>query len=230
MLRCLLSFILFSFFLQHPASAQDEKELVKSVKAKLDKVSDYQASGKMKIDVSFINAPESKVNVYYKKPNKFRIKKAGGISILPKGGVSISVNSLMLEGSYEAFNAGTEVIKGFTVKKVRVVPLDDAGDVVLLTLFIDEKNLLIRKTSITTRESGSYEMEMDYGNYSQWGLPDKVKFIFNTKDYKLPKGITMEYQKSGEKKEEKLKNKKGSVEISYSFYTINKGVDDKVFL
>ncbi|MES1197730.1 MAG: hypothetical protein ABUL41_00445, partial [Chitinophagaceae bacterium] len=68
-------------------------ELVKKVKAKLDKVNDYQASGTMKIDVSFIKAPDSYVKVFYKKPNKFTVKKEGGISILPKGGFSANLNA-----------------------------------------------------------------------------------------------------------------------------------------
>lgn len=32
---------------------------------------------------------------------------------------------------------------------------------------------------------------MSYGAFGQYGLPDKVVFSFNTKDYKLPKGITL---------------------------------------
>jgi outer membrane lipoprotein-sorting protein len=213
------------------STAQDEKDLVKRVKAKLDKVSDYTAAGVMKIDVSFINAPSSKVAVYYKKPNRFKVKKAGGISILPKGGVSINVNSLLLNDKFEAFFAGNDVVKGTPVKKVKLIPLDETSDVVITTLYIDEKTELIRKTSITTRESGSYEMQLDYGKYSTYGLPDKVVFTFNTKDYKLPKGITLEYDKgeSRQKKEAKAANKKGTVEITYSSYAINKGVDDKVF-
>lgn len=72
---------------------------------------------------------------------------------------------------------------------------------------------------------------MSYGKYAEYGLADKVIFTFNTKDYKLPKGITFDYD-DGSKKEEpadKLKDKKGKVEISYSSYTINKGVADSVF-
>jgi len=63
-----------------------------------------------------------------------------------------------------------------------------------------------------------------------YGLADKIIFEFNTKDYKLPKGITFDYD-DGRKKDpkDKLKNKKGKVEISYSNYVINKGVSDKVF-
>lgn len=72
---------------------------------------------------------------------------------------------------------------------------------------------------------------MTYGKYAEYGLADKVIFSFNTKDYKLPKGITFDYD-DGSKKEQdpnKLKNKKGKVEIVYSGYSINKGVSDTVF-
>ena len=33
-------------------------------------------------------------------------------------------------------------------------------------------------------------LEMTYGKYAEYGLADKVIFSFNTKDYKLPKGVT----------------------------------------
>jgi hypothetical protein len=62
-------------------------------------------------------------------------------------------------------------------------------------------------------------------------LADKVIFSFNTKEYKLPKGVTFDYDDGTQKKEDndKIKNKKGKVEISYSGYIINKGVPDSVF-
>jgi outer membrane lipoprotein-sorting protein len=209
--------------------AQDEAQLIKNVKAKLDKVNNYKAKGKMKINVSFANIPESDINVFYKKPNKFKVRKLNGISVLPKGGFSMNLNSLFTTDNYKAVAAGTKEIKGVLTKAVMLLPLDEKSDVVLTTLYIDEKNALIRKTSVTTRENGSYEMDMDYGKYSSYGLPDKVVFSFSTKDYKLPKGLSMEYEKGGAKKP-KNANEKGSVEITYSGYDINKGVDDKEFV
>jgi len=64
---------------------------------------------------------------------------------------------------------------------------------------------------------------MSYGKYSEYGLPDKIVFSFNTKDYKLPKGITLDYDDGSDKNEERLKNKTGTVEITYTNYVINKG-------
>lgn len=210
--------------------AQAEEVLLQKVKAKLEKVTDYEASGKMKMDVSFINAPESDVTIYFKKPNKFKVKKAGGISILPKGGVSVNMSFLLPTTAYQTVPGGKAVVNGTQTTIVKLIPTDEASDVVLSTLYIDEKEAVIRKAVVTTKESGTYDVQMNYGKYVAWGLPDKVVSSFNTKDYKLPKGITFEYEKGGEKKvDDKSKNKKGTVTINYESYKINKGVDDKNF-
>ena len=209
--------------------AQNEDALIKKVKAKLDAVNDYQAKGRMIIDVSFINAPESDVVVYFKKPNKLKVKKEGGISLLPKGGVSLNLHTLLSDGQFVVVPAGSAVLEGVAMKMVKLLPLKENSEVVLTTLWIDEREALIRKSSVTTKESGTYDMLLTYGKMKKWGLPDKVVFSFSTKDYKLPKGLSMEYEKGGTKKP-KNANEKGSVEITYSGYDINKGVDDKEFV
>ena len=224
-------FFLLSFFFTTAAFAQAEEALLKRVRTKLEKVNDYTAEGKMKLDVSFINAPASKVTVYYKKPTRFKVKKAGGISILPKGGVSVNVSSLLTGGSYQTVPGGASTVDGKPTTIIKLIPTDEASDVVLSVLHIDEKEAVIRKAVVTTKESGTYEILLNYGAYTTWGLPDNVVFTFNTKDYKLPKGITFEYEKGGEKKvQEKARSNKGKVEIAYSSYVINKGVDDRNFL
>ena len=211
--------------------SQDMTALIMRVKAKLDQVNDYEADGRMKTDVSFIKAPIGKVKVYFKKPNKFRLKKDGGISLLPKGGVSVNMNSIFATSDFVALAAGEAIIGGSKTRIVKLLPANENSDIVLTTMYIDETNLLVKKAVTTTRENGTYEIEMSYGQYTQYGLPDKVVFTFNTKDYKLPKGITLEFNDEEKPLSEadKMKNKKGRVEITYTNYQINKGVPDAVF-
>lgn len=210
--------------------AQSAEEVIAKVKAKLEKVNDYEAKGKMKTNVIFIKAPIANVKVYYKKPNKLRINNESGISFIPKGSVNINLNNIFIntEG-FDMLDMGKEDKTGFRI--IKLLPRDESSDVVLSTVYIDEKQSLIRKAKTTTKENGTYELEMSYGKYAAYGLADKVNFQFNTKDYKLPKGITFDYD-DGSKKEanpDKLKTKKGEVEIVYSSYIINKGVSDTVF-
>jgi outer membrane lipoprotein-sorting protein len=210
---------------------QDADKLIRDVRAKLDQVKDYKATGKLKTDVAFLKIPVSNVQVYYKKPNRFKVKKDGGISLLPKNGVSVNLNSLLMAEDYAAVPAGESVVNGVPVKIIKLLPLNDNGDVVLTTMYIDDKKLLIQKAVTTTRDNGTYDMQMSYGKFEKYGLPDKVIFSFNTKDYKLPKGVTFEYDagETAKTQEEKLKNKKGKVEILYENYLINKGIDDSMF-
>jgi len=210
--------------------AQDATSLIQKVKAKLEKVNDYEATGEMKTNVSFMKVPAALVKVYFKKPGKIKIKNEKGISLVPKGTVSISLNNL-LSGEYQALDGGNDNINGLPVKIVKLLPLDENGEVVLSKLYIDEKNLLILRAKTTTRESGTNELEMSYGKFTAYALPDKIIFTFNTQDYKLPKGVTFDYDDGSPKKKETTaaQNQRGKIEITYSAYIINKGISDEVF-
>lgn len=222
-----LLWLLFSGLL---LQAQDVKELLKKVKAKYDLVNDYTATGKMKTNVIFIKAPVATIKVYYKKPDKLKIKNESGISFIPKGSVNINMNNVLGLNNFEAVDAGKEKIAGTECRVVKIFPISDDENITRATLYIDEKNLLVLKSVISTKENGTYELLMTYKNYSAYGLPDKVELTFNTKDYKLPKGITIDYDNGSNKdKDNKEKEKKGKVEITYTSYEINKGVPDSVF-
>lgn len=221
--------LLICCFVAIKVSAQDANTLVKQVRDKLMKVQDYKAQAVIKTDVPFIRMPQSAVDVYYKRPDKFRVKKEGGISILPKGGISININALLSSDKFTAVAAGDTKLGSTPVKVIKLLPLEENSEVVLTTLYVD-KDALIRKTSSTTRDNGTYEMEMEYGKFADWGLPDKVVFVFNTKDYKLPKGMTLEYE-GGNKPAPASTNKeqKGRIEVRYANYIINKGIPNSVF-
>jgi outer membrane lipoprotein-sorting protein len=221
---------LFLFFAA-ASHAQDVKALLQKVKLKYDKVNDYTASGKMKTNVLFIKAPVANVKIYYKRPDKMKIKNENGVSFIPKGTVNINMNSILGLNNYEAYDGGIEKINGTDCKVVKIFPMDDKADISRATLYIDETKELVMKSVVKT-ENGTYDLLMKYGTYAAYGLPDKVELSFNTKDYKLPKGITIDYDNgtsSKEKETDKEKNKKGKVEINYSSYSINKGVDDAIF-
>lgn len=216
-------------FLQLTLAAQNSP-VVEKVRQKLALVNDYVAEGVMKTDVSFIKASLGKVKVFYKKPNLIKVKKDGGISLLPKGGVSITMNSLLNTDQYIAIASGKQLYKGKTLEVYKLVPTDDRLEWVISTLWIDPVESLVYKTFTTTKENGSFEITMEYGDYAAFGLPSKIIFGFNTKDYKLPNGITLEFgDETPVSKEQAKKNKKGTIEITYSKYTINKGLSNASF-
>lgn len=224
------SFLILLLLLQTtPANAQPTHPLLKRVQDRLNTVNNYKAEGILRTDVSFIRIPESKVTILFKNPDKFRIRKEEGISIVPKGGVNINLNALIGGKDYTAVEAGRTIYHGKPVAIIKLLPLLETSEVVLSTLYIDEQQAVVRKALTTTRDNGSYEMEFDYGKYLNYGLPDKITFLFNTKDYKLPKGVTFEYDPGSGPKSGKQASTQGKIEILYSSYAINKGISDSEF-
>jgi hypothetical protein len=226
-----ISILLFCIvFLQTTIACAQGDPLIEKVAQKLASVNDYVAEGTMKTDVSFIKASLGKVKVYFKKPNLLKVRKEGGISLLPKGGVSLTLNTLLNTKQYTAIQAGNQVLNGKSLRVIKLIPNDERLDWVISTLWIDPVDALVYKTATTTKESGSYEISMEYGAYAQYGLASKIIFSFNTKDYKLPNGITLEFgDEEPVSKQQLLKNKKGSIEIRYTRYTINKGIPPHIF-
>jgi hypothetical protein len=225
-IKYLPAIIFFLSFLIR-GNAQTAEDIIQKIKTKLEKINDYEAQGKMKTNVAFIKAPVATVKVFYKKPDKLLILNESGISFIPRGSVNININNVFVNmRAFDIIDAGRDN-EGLRVLKL--LPTDDTADIVLSTLYVDEKNMLVKRSKTTTKENGTYELEMSYGKYLEYGLPDRIVFSFNTKDYKLPKGITLDYDDGSEKNADKLKNKKGTVEISYKNYIINKGIDSKIF-
>jgi hypothetical protein len=228
-MKKLTVFIVGLLLIQFSVNAQSNA-LIERVTKKLNLVNDYVATGVMKTDVAFIKASLGKVKVYFKKPNLLKVKKEGGISLLPKGGVSVTINSLLNNKKYIAIESGLQVYKGKSLQAIKLIPTDDKLDWVISTLWIDPVDALVYKTFTTTKENGTYEITMEYGEYANFGLPSKVIFGFNTKDYKLPNGITLEFGDDDPAAKQKvLKQKKGTIEITYASYVINQGVSNSMF-
>lgn len=226
LLICLLPFFTMASY------AQDINLLLQKVKQKIALVKDYEASGKMKTNVTFLKVPVANVKVYFKNPNKLKVKSEKGLSFIPKGAVSINMNNVLSDGDYTIIDAGMDKVGTTPVRVAKLLPGDDNSDVVLSTLYIDAATNLIRRAKTTTKENGTYELEMTYGKYANYSLPDKIIFTFNTKDYKLPKGVTFDFDDGSTvaRPVDKNKNKKGKAEIIFSSYNINKGVAESVFL
>ena len=86
---------------------------------------------------------------------------------MPKGGISINLNSLFAANEYTAIAAGKSVIQGKQLVVIKLLPTSEESDVVLSTLYINENESLIYKSSTTTKNNGTYEMEMTYGKFAR---------------------------------------------------------------
>lgn len=227
---------IFSLFLLTTSTTLAQKTpaetLFLRLRSKVLSVNDYTADVKMKIDVSFMRVPQLRGKLYFKSPDKLRLERNGGLSVLPKKNMSLSLNHLFPTGGETVIDAGTDVINGHPVRILKVVPNDDASDIVLTKLWVDEARLLALRTESTTRDNGTVKTEMEYGRYEKQALPDRITFFIDVKEYKVPKGVTMDYDPGEKAVSKDTKNnlpKKGRIQIDYLSYQINTGLSDAVF-
>ena len=210
--------------------AQDPAALMKIIQTKLEKINDYEATASFKTQIPFLKVPDAIVKIYFKKPDKIKIKNENGISLVPKETVSISLYSLV-NSQYQALDAGSDNLQGIPVRIIKLLPIDENGALVLATLYIDTRRMLVLKVKTTTRDNGTNEVELYYGKFSETGLPEKIVFSFNIQNFKLPKGVTFDYDDGSAKKKESEtgQNQRGKIEITYLSYSLNKGISDSQF-
>jgi len=214
------------------AKEKDAAELYRCIREKILSVNDYVADVKMKVDVSFMRIPVMSAKMYFKSPSKIRLERKGGISILPKNSINLTLNSVLMETNPTVIEMKSETIRGRKVRILKVIPDNDQSGIVLTKLWIDDEQQIPIKIETTTINNGTVKMELVYGKYIKYALPDKITFYMDLKDYKLPKGVTMDYESNETelKKQEKTEGpQKGKIEIIYTAYKINTGLSNDIF-
>lgn len=209
------------------AQQKDPQKILDAVIQKFNKVKDYEADISAKVDISFIKVPETKAKVYFKHPDKTKID-SKGFAMLPKQSVNFSPADL-LKGDFNTFYVKTEKVNNVNLDVIKIIPNDDSSDVILSTLWVDEKLMQIKKVEMTGKRSGTTSIELEYAD-KNFSLPSKVVFSFNLGNVAVPQQ-TQTNQDNDEHQQRRGRNQSlsGSVILTYSNYKINKGIPDSFF-
>lgn len=219
--------ISFSFVLINVAYSQNADEIIKKLKEKQKMLNDYKADIMVKVNIDFLKVPDVDAKIYFKKPDKFKIV-SDGFLMLPKDGFNFSPESYFKDDITSVF-VKKEQINSFQTNVIKIIPNSDNSELVLSTLWIDEKESVIRKVETTFKQGGTVVLNFDYNNeHLKYGLPSKLKFTFDLKNMRLPKNFSG-FDTPGMKKNDKPASTTGEVVILYTNYIINKGIDDKIF-
>ncbi|MCX7610801.1 MAG: outer membrane lipoprotein-sorting protein [Ignavibacterium sp.] len=222
----MLLLILFFLFIDLKAQTIDPNQLVRDVIERFSQVRDYEADIEIKVDVEFLKVPDSKAKLYFKQPDKVKLK-SDGFALLPKDGVDFSPSSI-IKGNYTAIFERKEELNGIETSVIKVVPINESTNIILSTVWIDNKNKIIRKVESTTKTQGTYTIELFYDENSKYPLPKQMIFSFNVDKLNLPQTFTNTTPKSSKKK---FRDGPvvGKVYVNYKNYQVNKNLSDKIF-
>ena len=214
------------------AQDNDPYKILDSVKSKFEKIEDYEVNASIKIDVNFLKMPDSKAKIYFKKPDKVKLK-SEGFAMLPRNGVSFSPAAL-LSGDYDAIFIGNEVIENKSYLVVKVIPKSDSAGIILTTLKIDPDNYVISYVESNTKSSGAFNIKVDYLEVDSFHLPAVVTISFNMGDLQIPKAAAAQFDDQNKESEKDTKKDDdqmtGTVIVTYSDYKVNIGLPDELFV
>lgn len=218
-----MKIVIFFLIAANIFGQKDPYKILDDVKKNFEKIEDYQVDVNVKINVDFLKVPETNAKIYFKKPDKMKFD-SEGFALLPKQSMNFSPAQL-LNFEYDALYVGIDTIDNSVTDEIKILPKSDTTNLVLSTLWIDRDNDVVKKVVSTTKNSGTFQVSISYGENVP--LPSEVKFEFNIEDMNIPHSITGEPPAG-----ESSKNKdeiKGSVIITYHNYKINQGIDDEFF-
>lgn len=211
-------------------SAQTAQQLVDGIKTRMNSVKSYKAAMRIKLDIPFLTAPESDATMYYKSPDKTHID-APGFAMLPKRGADATIQRI-LDKPYVAVDAGREKFRGTMMRRVKIIPTEEGGDIAVATVWIDTVQNVPRKVVSTTRQGGTITAELVFNEAKTRAccLPSYIKLMMDVGAYKLPKTMSGELDKpASTDSEEAPKSNTAIVEIWYSKYQLNIPIADAVF-
>ncbi|NWF49420.1 MAG: hypothetical protein HXY49_02640 [Ignavibacteriaceae bacterium] len=222
----LLAFSITILSVSHFAQSKNPDTILENVKRKFQEVNDYQVDVKVKVDVNFLKVPETEAKIYYKQPDKIHFE-SKNFALLPKEGLNFSPMAF-LKNDYTAIYEKDELLDGVNTSIVKIIPGGESSNLILSTLWIDQKKNVIRKVQSTTKNSGTFTIEMNYDQIIKYPLPSSMIFSFNVEKMNLPRTFDSDPKRKSTL-EDKGKTTTGKVYITYSNYLINKGIPDSVF-
>ncbi|MBU3676259.1 MAG: hypothetical protein FGM54_03630 [Chitinophagaceae bacterium] len=229
MMRRILFSSIFLLVAQTLMATDDPQALIRAVNRKLARVNDYTAAVAMQFQLPGVKMDNLSGQVYFKRPDKFRIK-AKGLFFMPKQNPMQQVGKLLLDtASYTAVISGYETVQGKRCAMVNVIPLRQDMDLVLGKFWIDVQDPLIYKSQITTKNNGTIESESRYANMSAYALPSDMTIRLEMQKIKMPKMMAADLNKKSSSKPAATGKEKGSITMRFSNYVLNSRFPDQVF-
>ncbi len=228
MKKIFLIIIVFALYLFSQTKNPDV--ILNDVKEKFSKIEDYEVNVRIKVDVDFLKVPVSEAKIYFKQPDKIHFE-SENFAMLPKEGVNFSPMSI-LKGNYTAIYEREDTVNGIKASVIKVIPLNEKGNIILTTLWINQSKDYIIKVESTTKINGTFSLELNYNNpVDGYPLPSSMVFTFNINRTNIPRGMygNMDDDKGNTENKPKKKRTSGKVYITYSNYKVNQGIPDSIF-
>ncbi len=221
-----------------------EDYYIRKTNEKFYSINDYQVDMTVKIEVPAFRMPKKKYKVFYKQPNKIKVK-SRGFGVLPKTGLFTSPNdnfdnlkNIKLVNETESLDMHNVIIKGDLI--IDSLKLEMPNEYSRLTfdpiveVSIDTLNWVIKSVVTKLDTLKLFQINNNYQLYdSQYYMPIQSVVKYYIKDKKIFNWVNKDASNIiGQASELKNKNNsivEGTIIVDYKKYIINNGIKDNIF-
>jgi len=219
-----------------------EERIIAKTNEQFNLIEDYQVEMVVDLDIPAFRMPMKKYKIYYKQPNKIKVK-AKGFGVLPKTGLFTSPNDNFdnLKDINLSLDSGLEVdrviLRGTLI--VDSLKLDMPNEYSRITFVptvevkIDTSKWVIENVTTKLDTLKLFEINNSYTNFEgDFYMPEKSTVEYYIKDKKLFNWINKDVSNIIGQDESLMENSstvKGTIIVLYRDYEINKGISDKIF-
>ncbi len=232
--------ILFNSFLF--SNKNTENYIIRKTNEKFNEVNDYQVEMIIRLKVPAFRMPKKKYKVFYKKPNKIKIK-SRGFGILPKTGLFTSPNDNFdnlknITMFYDKDLTNHVILKGdLIVDSLKFDMPNEYSRIAfdpIVEVKIDTINWVIKNVTTKLDTLKLFQINNNYEIYNdKYYMPNESIVKYFIKDKKLFNWINKDASNViGQGKDLVNKNNsivEGTITVEYKNYKINKGIKDKIF-
>ena len=218
MLFC-LTFLLLSAGV---SPAQDEgTNYLASVAKAYEGLKDYTCEVRVHFDVEALKSPDMEAKVYYKAPDKLKVE-SKKIFFFPREGGFFSP-AMFKPQDFDVTLLERLTYDGGKAVKLRLIPKKAGKITQEITLTIDTERTLIREMKISQFGGRVINAAIEYGKFDGFQLPTHIGL-----DLDIPPqepNESTEFEHFGQRR----RGMTGKVDITYSQYKLNSGLNDEIF-
>ncbi|MBI1932672.1 MAG: hypothetical protein HYS24_09055 [Ignavibacteriales bacterium] len=200
------------------AQENNAEKIITGIKNKINKVENYSAEVQVSVKFDFLKMPKSKAEIFFKKPDKFKLK-SQKLAILPKGVIDFNPQKI-LDKDFTSEIIGDTLVDGKKLSVIKIIPNADSIKFASAKLLVDKNEFLIKQIILSLKENAKIITYFNYTDQKEYALPSEIK-------------INLDFSQAEEGENNRRRNIpdnfKGDISIIYSNYKINKGIDDSVF-
>lgn len=182
---------------------------------------DYTVDVRVRFDIEALKAPDMEGRLYYKAPDKMKIE-SKRVFFFPREGGYFNPAAFKPE-NFEVTLLEHLIEEGRKAVRLKLIPKRARWPGQGFILTIDTEQNLIKEIDTSPFGGRKIKATIEYGRFGDFDLPTRIRLQLDISS------IEMDGARFFDPSVQRAKRIRGSVEVVYSNYRVNRGLSEEIF-